>query len=321
MKGYKHLTKEERYDIYGFKQEGCSNKEIAKRIGKDASTVGREIKRNESMKGYRPGMADRKACERKVIQRKAIKLFGKDLKIVKRLIKKDWSPEQISGWLAGKSIMGVSHETIYKMIRRNKDNGGTLYTHMRHKLKHRKKYGSVKRHFISNKKSIDARPEIVDRKERIGDWEIDTVISTQKKGPVLLTMVDKKSKYLLIAKVESKESEPVTRKTIKLFSKHKDKVLTITSDNGKEFSQHEQISLEFVVCFYFAHAYHSWERGLNEHTNGLIRQYCPKDKSFNHLTELDIKRIADKLNNRPRKALNYKTPKEVFFNEKIALAS
>lgn len=179
----------------------------------------------------------------------------------------------------------------------------------------------MKRHFISNRKSIKVRPEIVDRKERIGDWEIDTVNSTQKKGPVLLTMVDKKSKYLPLAKVGNKESEIVTRKIVKLFSKHKNKILTITSDNGKKFSLHEQIRIEFVVCFYFAHVHHSWERRLNEHTTGLIRQYFPKGKSFNHLTEIDINRIADKLNNRPRKTLNFKTPKEVFFFEKIAHAS
>jgi IS30 family transposase len=298
------------------KAAGKNQKEIAELLGVSGSTVCRELKRNQGKRGYRPKQAQRKADKRRTQAVKALKMTAETIDLIDAKIVIDWSPEQISGWLKVDQGIKISHERIYQHIWTDKRNGGTLYQHLRQSNKKRKKkYGSKdKRGQIRNRVSIDERPEIVTQKARIGDWEIDTVIGKNHQG-ALVTIVDRVSKFTLIKKVDSKHAEVVTEATIILLQPYLDKTLTITADNGKEFAGHEQIKAQLNADVYFAHPYHSWERGLNENTNGLIRQYFTKGSSFETITDKEVEAVMQKLNHRPRKTLNYKTPHAVFFSE------
>ena len=210
----------------------------------------------------------------------------------------------------------ICHETIYRYIYYNKFRGGRLYKHLRHKNKkyHNRSNSYQRRGIIIDRVSIDKRPKIVERKNRIGDFEIDTVIGRHHVG-ALVTVVDRKSKYAIIKKVSSKRAEEVTKALIEILYPLRKITKTITSDNGKEFAYHKEVSEALETDFYFAHPYSSWERGLNEHTNGLIRQYLPKKTDFTQISKEEITTIQDKLNHRPRKILDYRTPYEVFFTE------
>ena len=224
-----------------------------------------------------------------------------------------WSPEQISGRL--KRFHGekaISHEMIYRYIWDDKQRGGELYKNLRHNGKKYNKRGSKNagRGFIPNRIDIDQRPLIVEEKSRIGDWEIDTIIGKNHKGAIV-SMVDRHSKFTMLAKVSRKTAYEVEEALITRLSQVQDFVYTITSDNGKEFANHIAISKELEADFYFAHPYHSWERGLNEHTNGLVRQYVPKSTDFDKVSTEDIRKVEDLLNDRPRKVLKFSTPLEI----------
>ena len=316
MSLYTQLTQEQRYQIYAFLKAGFSQSAIAAEIHVHKSTVCRELKRNQGLKGYRPKQAHVKATNRRQRAVKDIKLTPKIIALVNGLICQEFSPEQVSGVLKRNQGIMISHETIYKHLLADKANGGTLYKHLRRSNRKRKKrYGSRNiRGQIPGRVSIDLRPAIVDNKERIGDWEIDTVIGKNHKG-ALLTIVERKSKYTLMQKLSYKRSRLVADAAIDLLAPYQDKVFTITSDNGKEFADHERISKQLTAKIYFAHPYHSWERGLNENTNGLIRQYFPKNTNFKTITVESVQNVMDQLNNRPRKTLDYATPNEVFFGK------
>jgi IS30 family transposase len=310
MSRYHQINQEERYEIYALKKAGISQKEIAKRLKRDPSSISRELKRNAGKRSYRPKQAHEKARNR-CFSATRIKL--ETIEFVEERLRADWSPEQISGWLKENRNNSVSHEWIYQYVWKNKDSGSLLFKHLRHSQKKKKKrYGSNdKRGQIKNRISIDERPEIVEEKSRIGDWEIDTVIGKNHKG-ALVTIVDRKSKFTLIAQVDRKQSILVKEATFMLLNPLKSISHTITADNGKEFASHEEVASSLELSYFFAHPYSSWERGLNENTNGLIRQYFPKGTNFQEITQIDVEKVAEKLNNRPRKTLNYKTPKEVF---------
>ena len=237
-------------------------------------------------------------------------------KYIRVKLKQDWSPEQISGRMKLDTGVSVVHETIYRYIYANKKNGGKLYTYLRHKNKkyHCRSNDYRSRGTIIDRVMIDKRPKIVEKKNRIGDLEIDTVVGKNHKG-FLVTVVDRKSKFTLIKNVPSKEAQVVTDALIEMIQPIKEITHTITSDNGKEFAYHEKVSKALDTKFYFCNPYHSWERGLNEHTNGLIRQYLPKKSTFLNVSKDEIIMIQDRLNHRPRKVLSYKTPYEVFFSE------
>lgn len=229
-------------------------------------------------------------------------------------MKENWSPEQISGYAKRHKLFSISHERIYQFILADKEKGGTLYRHLRHQhKKYRKRYGSPNNRQgpIKNRVMIDERPKIVDKEKRLGDWEIDTIIGKEHQKAIV-TLVERVSKKTLIGQVGTKKSDFVTEQIIQLLNEIKAYVLTITADNGSEFAQHETIAKALDANVYFAHPYHSWERGLNENTNGLIRQYIPKGKDFAQVTDADIIAIQEKLNNRPRKSLAFATPNEVF---------
>ena len=321
MKTYKQLTCEQRYVIKILKEKDFLQKDIAETIGVNKSTISRELKRNRGQRGYRPKQAQRKAEERR--RDKSPPRISKDIwdKVTTHL-KDDWSPEQISGRLKETEAISISHEWIYQFILKDKQAGGDLYTHLRCKLKRKKRYGSNERRgIIKNRRSIEERPAIVEAKERIGDWEADTVIGKAHKG-ALVSLTERRSKLSLIYKVERKTSDLVKKAMSKLLLPLKEIVHTITSDNGKEFAMHEETANILETDFYFAHPYASYERGLNENTNGLIRQYFPKDRDFRTITDEELIMAMKKLNNRPRKTLGYLTPNEVFFeNYKVALTT
>ena len=313
MQGYNHLTLVERYQIYNLKQVGKSNIEIGKIIGVHKSTIGRELKRNKGEEGYKAEEAEKKGSERKRQAHRGGRINKETWREVEERLKEEWSPEQISGRRKLEGKEGISHERIYLYIYEDKEKGGELYKHLRSQKKRRKRIGkNDRRGKLKNCISIEKRPEIVDKKERIGDWEGDTIIGEKHKGAIV-TMVERKSKMLKMGKVERKGGEEVKEETKKILKGMK--VKTITLDNGREFAGHEEIGKELGAEIYFAHPYTSWERGLNENTNGLIRQYFKKGSSFGWIGEEEIRRVEEKLNNRPRKTLGYSTPQEVYMRE------
>ena len=322
MRNYKQLSQAQRYQIEILKKAGKNQKEIAELLGVSAPTISRELNRNKGQKGYRPKQAQIKADKRRKQAAKATKMTLALIILIEARIVLDWSPEQVSGQLKAELDILISHERIYQHIWTDKRHGGTLYTHLRQSNKKRKKqYGSKdKRGQIRNRVSIDERPAIVAEKTRIGDWEIDTVIGQNHQG-ALVTIVDRVSKFTLIKKVDSKHAEVVTAATIILLQPYLDKTLTITADNGKEFAGHETLKEQLSANVYFAHPYCSWERGLNENTNGLIRQYFTKGSSFENITDDEVEAVMNKLNHRPRKTLKFKTPHTVFFPDTLQEAA
>lgn len=312
--GYTHLTREQRYQIYVLKKTGHIQSEIAKVIGVSESTISRELSRNKGLRGYRPKQAHEKSIERQH-NKVSTRIPQHTWITVKRLIQEEWSPEQISGWLKINDNTSISHESIYQYILRDKEDGGDLYLHLRCKRKRKKRYGSNPRNrgLIPNRVSIEDRPAIVDEKSRYGDWELDTIIGKNHKQAIV-TITERKSKLTLIRKVKRKTADLVEKAVIDLLKPIKELVYTITADNGKEFTNHSSISKTLKADVYFAHPYASWERGLNENSNGLIRQYFPKQMMFKDITDADEKMVMSKLNNRPRKTLDFKTPNQVLFN-------
>jgi IS30 family transposase len=316
MKKYKHLTLEQRYQIYAFKKSGWLNTKIAEELSVDKTTIGRELKRNVSGRGYRPQHADKLAVGRR--QAKAKKRISVETWVeIEADLQFDFSPEQINGRRSLEGKETVSHEWIYQHIYQDKATGGNLYQHLRSQKKRKKRYGkNCKRGALINQISIENRPLIVAEKSRIGDWEVDSVIGKGHQGAIV-TMVERKTKLLRMEKVDHKTAELTKEALCKVLNGLE--VKTITSDNGKEFALHQEIAQVLAAEFYFCHPYSSWERGVNENTNGLVRQYFPKQMKFATITAKDIKLAEDKLNNRPRKTLGYQTPNEVYCKEQKEL--
>tara|TARA_B110000238_G_C16057302_1_gene408843 strand:+ start:223 stop:1185 length:963 start_codon:yes stop_codon:yes gene_type:complete len=311
-KTYTRLTEDERYQIYEGVTQQLSHREIATLINKHHSTVSNEVKRNTGLRGYRPRQAQEKSLRRQHNKHRHIKLTPEVQSLIADNIKHQWSPDQIQGRLRSEGLPMVCATTIYGFIQQDKASGGNLHTHLRHRKRYKRRTGSPDtRGQIIGRISIDERPSIVDKKIRLGDWEADTVIGKGHKG-VLVTLAERVSKKTLIAHVPSKHAEVVKDAIVKLLQSEKKQLHTITFDNGKEFAYHAQIKKELGADNYFAHPYHSWERGLNENHNGLIRQYLPKGMALDKVTAEEIILIQNKLNNRPRKLLGYKTPNEVY---------
>ena len=316
MSYYIQLIQEERYHISVLCKEGYSKADTARKVNRHISTISRELNRNTGKKGYRPKQAQEKALKRRYTSRKAIKFTDKVRQIVDKKISEQYSPDQVSGKLKMSGIH-ISHEWIYQYLLDDKRNGGQLYRNLRHSHRKRKKrYGSHERRGqIPNRVSIDKRPEIVDTRVRIGDWEADTIIGRNHKG-AMITLVERKSKYTFIRKINRKTSLLLNNAVSELTKDIKDRFITMTVDNGSEFAGHEKITSKLGVDVYFAHPYHSWERGLSENTNGLIRQYFPKKTDFREVSDKEVLLVQHRLNNRPRKTLGYLTPNEVFNNIK-----
>ncbi|MCK4980925.1 MAG: IS30 family transposase [Candidatus Delongbacteria bacterium] len=302
-----HRKKVDEFLLYEY-----SLSEIALKLGFDKSTISREIKRNSHNGKYYPVKAHKLTKKRQSEAPKNKKITRSMEDTIKELTEEDWSPEQISAWCKKERLEMLSHEMIYQYIYNDERNGGKLYTHLRHSRKRRKKYGSKRLSNIKNKRRIADRPKIVEDKTRIGDWEIDTVVGAKHEGSIL-TIVDRVAKFLLSKQFDYNTAENVKVATIELLKPFKDKVQTITSDNGSEFTYHEDIARELECGFYFADPYSSWQRGLNENTNGLLRQYFPKGISLKNIPDEKLQKAVDRINSRPRKTLNYKTPEAIFF--------
>lgn len=314
-KGYHHLTKDQRCQLDALNSSKRSIDESAVILGVHRSTRYRELNRNKGLKGYRYQQAHEKALERKENSAGNRLIMTAELvATIDAKLRLQWSPEQISGWLRRqKGDRAVSHETIYKHIWRDKRQGGDLYKELRHHGKKYNKRGSKKagRGCIPGRIDIAERPEIVEGKRRLGDWEIDTIIGREHKGAVV-SMVERHSKLTLLAQVSRKTAQEVEGALTSKLGAVADCVLTITADNGKEFANHAAVTAKLGATVYFARPYHSWERGLNEHTNGLVRQYLPKFQRLDGVTREAVEEIEKLLNNRPRKVLQFRTPIEVF---------
>lgn len=321
MPTYSRLTREQRYTIEAMNRNGSPQKEIADAIGKHPSTVSRELRRLGVCWNYCFVEAQRDA-QSKTNGGKRCDAALLDL-AASKLREEQWSPEQISAWIKREKLGALSHETFYQHVYRDKATGGSLHLHLRHRYKAYRKRGSgrERRGRLKDQVMIDQRPAIVDERSRIGDWEpersgdsrwqMDTVIG-RPGGPVLVTMVERVSRYTLIALCASREASEVGAAILRSMNAHREKVLTTTYDNGKEFALHKLLAEILEADAYFAHPYHSWERGLNENTNGLIRQYFPKGTDFAKVTPAQVKKVERKLNRRPRKCLDYRTPHDIF---------
>jgi IS30 family transposase len=321
MREYSQLTDEDRIEIYAMKQAGKKQNIIAATLGVDPGTISRELKRNTGLRGYRPKQAQQKALQRRLNARKAVKMTPETIAHIESKLADEHSPEQISErmkidpeW----SGPTVSHERIYQHIWQDKAGGGLLYKKLRiggTKQRRKRRNSRDMRGTIKNRVGIDQRPEIVEKKIRIGDWEGDTVVGQNHQG-ALVTLVDRKSKLTLIGKVNRYTAKAVEKTIISLMDLLPRRSYTLTVDNGKEFASHESVADALRIKVYFADPYCSWQRGLNENTNGLIRQYVPKGSDIRILTDEQIEHIMDRLNNRPRKTLDYLTPNEVFYKRK-----
>jgi len=297
----------------------CSSTEIAEVIGADKSTVGRELKRNSGQRGYRPQQAQRLASQRK--HKGQCRITSRTWTTVARLLRQEWSPEQISGRLKKEQGLSISHEWIYQYVLKDQWAGGELYRHLRCQKKRRKRYGTYERRGqLLNCTSIEERPAIANGRKRLGDWEVDTLIGKRNKQ-AMVSLTERKSRLTLLGKVSRRTAPAVQNQIHQLLLPVADKVLTLTSDHGKEFAYHEQIAKTLHLKFYFAHPYAAWERGTNENTNGLLRQYFPKKHDFQQVTQKDIQQVMHRLNLRPRKTLRFKTPFEVFYHSSVALTS
>ncbi len=311
---YRQLTSGERYTISTLKRQGFTVSEIAYEIGRHRSTIYREIKRNSCNDGrYRVFKASSRTRGRRSRSRRNQQFSNDDFKIVNKYLRMKWSPDQISKTLCDEGVLNISHETIYKHIWLDLYNGGNLYTHLRQSQKQRRKrYNAYdSRGLLAGKRHIDQRPQVATSRKRIGDWEIDLVMGRSDKD-CILTLVDRKSGFTKIYKLKNKTKKETNKKLLKLMSALDTKVKTITADNGTEFHGYKEIEEKTGVKFYFCTPYHSWERGTNENTNGLIRQYLPKGESMASLTQRKCNKIAHELNTRPRKRHGYKTPLFVY---------
>ena len=322
---YTQLTSEQRYQIYALLKAEHTLTFIAEIIGKHKSTICREIARNSGGRGYRPIQAQR-LCDQRKQGKYAGRFTASDWHLVEYLLcEHHWSPEQICLRLKDDGILEISHERIYQHIILDKQTGGDLHTYLRERVKRRKRYGGGKerRGTIPNQTSIEERPEASEARDEPGaDWEGDLIIGSKHKQAIV-TLVDRCTRFTFMAKVPFKTAQAVQEAICSCLSSVKQLFRSCTLDNGKEFAQHEAISQTLEGHVYFAHPYSSWERGTNENTNGLIRQYFPKDCDFTTITDKQIKQVQDMLNNRPRKVLDMKTPNELLFgiSPNVALSS
>jgi transposase, IS30 family len=312
---YHQLTYEERYLIARLRKHRISIPQIARVLGRHRSTIWREVHRNRTNAGrYQVTIAQQKTNGRRRRSRRNRQFTDAEFAKVIARLKEEWSPEQIANRLKNSGILSISHETIYQYIWCDKAIGGNLYKYLRCATKQRRKRSQAydSRGRIAGKRMIDTRPKIVDTRRNKGHWEIDTVMGS---GDLhcIVTIVERKTGYVLIGKLKNRTMEKTNQRTIKLIKKHGFKFSTITADNGTEFHTYEDVEKATGTKYYFAHPYHSWERGTNENTNGLIRQYLPKRTSMAHVTQHQCNAIARKLNTRPRKRHNYRTPEEMMY--------
>ena len=314
-KNMTHLTLEERYEIFSLKKQGFTNSKIATILSRAKSTIGRELKRNADKRNqsYRPALAQKKCFKRHQSKKKRIVFTTQIQEQVISLLKEGYSPEQIKGYSFKNKSACVSAECIYQFIWKDKGKGGSLYKYLRTKGKKYQKRGNKQagRGCIPNRRDIDQRPKLVEDKSRFGDLEMDLIIGKGHKG-VLLTINDRATGMLKMKYLKSKEAKQIERMAIDLLEDWSPLLHTITTDNGKEFANHQEIAEQLNIDFFFAKPYHSWERGANENLNGLVRQYFPKGSNFDNIDNEKVEKVTQILNNRPRKRYGFRSPNQVF---------
>jgi len=325
----KQLTVVQRYTIECLLAQGQSKTKIAQAIGVATSTVCREIKRNCDQRNgvYKSGLAQRKCQARHQQKPKLMRFTEQVIGRAEALLLSDFSPEQVVGYCQKKQEPMVSHETIYQYIWKDKKAGGNLHQHLRHQGRKYRKRGAYKdsRGIITNRVDIQQRPDIVARKKRFGDLEVDTIIGKNHQGAIV-TLNDRATGMLKMKKVNTREASLVEKAIVDLVQDWKPFGLhTMTADNGKEFANHQSISETTGINIYFAKPYHSWQRGANENLNGLVRQYLPKQTDFSSVSDEQVQAIENKLNERPRKRYNYRSPieqmEQVLFTNSVAFIS
>ncbi|MDZ4179601.1 MAG: IS30 family transposase [Coriobacteriia bacterium] len=312
---YRQITSGERYAIAALRKQKLSTRAIAAHIGRSPATVSRELRRNLSSQArYSPDKAHSYAVARRRRSRRNTHFSPDEWVLVEHLVGLDWSPEQVAGWLKLHGILSISHETIYLRVWHDKRCGGELWTHMRQaNKKRRKRNGSHdSRGRLPGKRHISERPPEIETRETIGHWEIDTIMGDDHGRHSALTIVERKTGYLQMGKLTRHCAADATARTVELIERQPERFKTITADNGTEFHSYKTVEEATGVPFYFATPHHSWERGTNENTNGLIRQYLPKRTSMARIDQADLDAIAHKLNTRPRKRLGFRTPEECY---------
>ena len=321
MRHYHQLTSEERYALSTLRKQGYSIRGVARALGRAPSTISRKIRRNKRKDGgYRPFTAGERARGRRRRARRGPQFSWEDWALVVSFLHDFWSPEQISGRLKMAGLLSISHETIYRYIWADKHAQGQLYLLLRQRTKKRRKRHNShdSRGRLAGKRTIHERPPGAHNRSRVGHFEIDTVHGSSKDTHCLLTLVDRRTGFVLIGKLRSRTVAETNRVAIKLIRRAAlsgRTVRTITSDHGTEFHGYKTIEAATGVRFYFATPYHSWERGTSENTNGLIRQYFPKRSSLARVSQRVCDRVALALNTRPRKRLSYLTPEECFVQQ------
>ena len=304
---YHHLSQEERYQISALLKAGLTQAQISLNLGRHKSTISREVSRNSGLRGYRPRQACLLAESRALNSRNARQITDADWLCVESYLRDQWSPEQIA------SEVSMSHETIYRHVYADKAIGGDLYKSLRCQRNRRKRYacGRDRRGQIIGRRPICERPMHIEERRQIGHWEGDPLIGKSHKHAIV-SLVERKSGYAVLAKVENKTADLVSTAIIKRLMPISERVQTLTYDNGKEFANHASIDKALGSTTYFADPYSSWQRGSNENLNGLIRQYIPKSRPLATVTDAELAKIEMLLNTRPRKRLGYKTPIEIF---------
>jgi len=307
LETYKHISQAERYQIHALMKAGHNQSQIAKVLDRSKSTISRELSRNTGSRGYRPKQACEMSADRAQNSRNANTVPAWVNDQAQLLLQLQWSPEQIA------SKLPISHETVYLRVYADKAQGGTLWKNLRCQKQKRKRYagGRDRRGQIPNRRPLSERPLHIEARRQVGHWECDTVMGANHKGAVV-TMVERKSGYAVMAKVSNKTSELVSSAIVDKLQPLAARVKTLTFDNGKEFARHAYIDEKLQSTAYFARPFASWERGSNENLNGLLRQYVPKKRAMSTVTDEEIRMIQNRLNNRPRKRLGFKTPAEVF---------
>lgn len=312
---YHQLTPGERYMLAALRRQGLTQSQSARSLGRHRSTVCREVRRNSTRADghYRAFTAQERTNGRRSRSRRNRRFSARDFALVDGLLCHQWSPEQVAGYLRRAGLLSISHETIYRHVWRDKQQGGALYTHLRGARKRRRKrYGAYdSRGRLAGKRPISERPAEVEARDRVGHWEIDTVAGTGGKD-CIVSLVERSSGLLLIGKLGDRTVKSLNRRVIHLIRHCGAPFETVTADNGTEFHGYESIERRTGAAFYFAKPYHSWERGSNENANGLIRQYLPKGESMAGLSQHQCNAIARKLNTRPRKRLGFRTPLECY---------
>lgn len=314
---YKQLTSEQRYTISVLLKNKASKSFIASTIGVSVSTVSREIKRNANSKG----VYDYRLASLRTLRRKRGNPGNRSIsphvrcRVFSLIRAEQWSPEEVAGWLKRNEQIQVSKSTIYNWIA---DISPHCKDNIRHHLRHggrRRKKPRYRHPAIADRVSIDIRPS-AGYGQTFGDWEMDTIVGRHGKGAIV-TLVDRKSSFLAMKKIDTgKQAKPMAKAVIELLKSTRLPVRSITTDNGVELAAHKAIAQQLNTTVYFTHPYSAWEKGAVENINGLIRQYIPKKSDFNEITNTMIEHITQKLNNRPRKKNNFRTPynvvKEIF---------